>query len=122
MAFITTGGVPHHRHLRDIGIHRGLILSTVRARVNSYEMPESFRALAKGTPLGIPNIILIAALVAVIIYIFSTTHDPDATFYTIGSNPDAARVAGINVTRTTFMVYVVSGLLCGLAAAVGIAL
>ncbi|MCO5185511.1 MAG: ABC transporter permease [Anaerolineae bacterium] len=115
---ITTGGVPPIiATLGTLSIYRGLIFVYSQGQwVNSYEMPESFRALAKGTPLGIPNIILIAALVAVIIYIFLNYTRPGRDIYTIGSNPDAARVAGINVTRTTFMVYVVSGLLCGLAA------
>ncbi|MDQ4075836.1 MAG: ABC transporter permease, partial [Chloroflexota bacterium] len=35
--------------------------------------------------------------------------------YAVGSNPDAARFAGIPVERVIFLVYVISGLLCGLA-------
>jgi rhamnose transport system permease protein len=66
--------------------------------------------------VGIPNIILIAVIVAVLVHLFLNFTRPGRDIYTIGSNPDAAKVAGVNVTRTTFMVYVISGVLCGLAA------
>ena len=37
--------------------------------------------------------------------------------YAVGGNPEASRLAGINTSRYTMMVYVLSGLLCGLAGA-----
>ena len=115
---ITAGGVPPIiATLGTLSIYRGLIFVFSDGQwVNSHEMPAAFRALAKGTPLGIPNIILVAAIVAVLIFFFLNYTRPGRDIYTIGSNPDAAKVAGVNVNRTTFMVYVISGLLCGLAA------
>lgn len=115
---ITTGGVPPIiATLGTLSIFRGLIFIFSEGQwVNSFEMPTSFRALAKGAPLGIPNIILIATVVAVLVYLFLNYTRPGRDIYAIGSNPEAAHVAGVNVTRTTFMVYVISGLLCGLAA------
>ncbi|MBE2220911.1 MAG: ABC transporter permease [Anaerolineae bacterium] len=115
---ITMGGVPPIiATLGTLSIYRGLIFVYSGGQwVNSYEMPDGFRALAKGAPLGIPNIILIAAVVAVLVHLFLNFTRPGRDIYTIGSNPDAAKVAGVNVTRTTFMVYVISGVLCGLAA------
>lgn len=115
---ITSGGVPPIiATLGTLSIYRGLIFVYSQGQwINSYELPDAFRALAKGTPLGIPNIILAAAFIAILIYFFLNYTRPGRDIYTIGSNPDAARVAGINVERTTFMVYALSGLLCGLAA------
>jgi len=115
---ITAGGVPPIiATLGTLSIYRGLIFVYSGGQwVNSYEMPDGFRALAKGSPLGIPNIILIAVIVAVLVHVFLNFTRPGRDIYTIGSNPDAAKVAGVNVTRTTFMVYVISGVLCGLAA------
>jgi rhamnose transport system permease protein len=115
---ITAGGVPPIiATLGTLSIYRGLIFVYSGGQwVNSYEMPDGFRALAKGSPLGIPNIILIAVIVAVLVHLFLNFTRPGRDIYTIGSNPDAAKVAGVNVTRTTFMVYVISGVMCGLAA------
>jgi rhamnose transport system permease protein len=114
---ITAGGVPPIiATLGTLSIYRGLIFVYSGGQwVNSYEMPDGFRALAKGSPLGIPNIILIAVIVAVLVHLFLNFTRPGRDIYTIGSNPEAAKVAGVDVTRTTFMVYVVSGVLCGLA-------
>jgi ribose transport system permease protein len=36
--------------------------------------------------------------------------------YAVGSNPEAARLSGIDVRRTIFLVYVISGFLSGLTA------
>lgn len=115
---ITAGGVPPIiATLGTLSIFRGLIFIYSNGQwVNSHEMPDTFRTLAKGAPLGIPNIIIIAALVALAVYFFLNYTRWGRDIYTIGSNPEAAEVAGVNVSRTTFMVYVISGLLCGLAA------
>ncbi len=115
---ITAGGVPPIiATLGTLSIFRGLLfVFSSGTWVNSFEMPAAFRTLAKGAPLGVPNIILIAALVAVLVYFFLNYTRPGRDIYAIGSNPEAAKVAGVNVRRTTFMVYVISGLFCGLAA------
>lgn len=115
---ITVGGVPPIiATLGTLSIYRGLIFVFSGGQwVNSYEMPAAFRALAKGAPLGVPNIILVAVVVAVAVLLFLNFTRPGRDIYAIGSNPEAANVAGVNVKRTTFMVYVISGLLCGLAA------
>jgi rhamnose transport system permease protein len=79
-------------------------------------MPDGYRALAKAAPLGIPNRILFAAAIALAVYIFLNYTRPGRDISAVGSNPEAANVAGIPVQRTLFMVYVISGLLAGLAA------
>lgn len=115
---ITVGKVPPIiATLGTLSIYRGMVfLYSGGAWINSFEMPDGYRALAKAAPLGIPNIILFAAVVALLVYIFLNHTRPGRDIYAVGSNPDAANVAGIPVQRTLFMVYVISGLLAGLAA------
>jgi rhamnose transport system permease protein len=115
---ITVGKVPPIiATLGTLSIYRGMVfMYSGGTWINSFEMPDSYRALAKAAPLGLPNIILFAAIVAVIVYLFLNYTRPGRDIYAVGSNPEAAVVAGIPVQRTIFMVYVISGLLAGLAA------
>jgi rhamnose transport system permease protein len=115
---IAGGGVPPIiATLGTLSIYRGLIFlySGTKATINASELPPDFRLLAKGTPLGVPNLILFAIVVAVAVYYFLRYTRTGRDIYTVGSNPDAARFAGIPIQRTIFLVYVISGLLCGLA-------
>ncbi len=103
--------------LGTLSIYRGLIFlySGSKSTINAFEMPSGFRQLAKGSPLGVPNLILFAILIAVAVYYFLRYTRTGRDIYTVGSNPDAARFAGIPMQRIIFLVYVISGLLCGLA-------
>jgi rhamnose transport system permease protein len=114
---IAGGGVPPIiATLGTLSIYRGLIfLYSGGTWINAFEMPPSFREIAKGTPLGVPNLILFAIAVAVAVYLFLTYTRSGRDIYAVGSNPDAARFAGIPIQRTIFLVYLLSGLLCGLA-------
>jgi rhamnose transport system permease protein len=115
---IAGGGVPPIiATLGTLSIYRGLIFlySGSKATINAFELPTSFRQLAKGAPLGLPNLILCAIGVAILVYYFLRYSRLGRDIYTVGSNPDAARFAGIPIQRTIFMVYVISGLLSGLA-------
>lgn len=115
---ITVGKVPPIiATLGTLSIYRGMVfLYSGGTWINSFEMPAGYRALAKAAPLGIPNIILFAAVIALLVYVFLNHTRPGRDIYAVGSNPDAANVAGIPVQRTIFMVYVISGVLAGLAA------
>lgn len=115
---IAGGGVPPIiATLGTLSVYRGLIFlySGSKSTVNAFEMPAGFRQLAKGTPLGVPNLILVAVVVAAAVYYFLRYSRTGRDIYAVGSNPDAARFAGIPIQRTIFLVYAISGLLCGLA-------
>lgn len=103
--------------LGTLSIFRGLIFFYSNGTwINAFELPQDFKALSKGTLIwGVPNLILFAIVVTVIVYYFLNFTRPGRNIYAVGSNPDAAQVAGIRVNRTIFLVYVISGLLCGLA-------
>ena len=73
-------------------------------------------AIANTRLLGIPLLVYIfAAVVAVGWVVLNRTTFGRRTF-AIGGNPEAARLAGLDVRRHTVALYVVSGLCCGIAA------
>ena len=115
---ITFGKVPPIiATLGTLSIYRGLVFFYSQGTwINSFELPANFKQLSKGTPLGLPNMVIIALLVAVIVYYFLNYTRTGRDIYAIGSNPDAAQFAGIRKQRITFLVYLISGLLSGLAA------
>ncbi len=102
--------------LGTLSVYRGLIfLYSNGSWINAFELPTSFKQLTKAAPLGLPNLVIFAIVVAFLAYFFLNYTRPGRDIYALGSNPDAARVSGIRTLRTTFMVYVISGLACGLA-------
>ena len=115
---ITYGKVPPIiATLGTLSIYRGLVFFYSQGTwINSFELPTNFKLLSKGTPLGLPNMVIIAILVAVIVYYFLNYTRTGRDIYAVGSNPDAAQFAGIRKQRITFLVYLMSGLLCGLGA------
>lgn len=117
------GAPPIIATLGTLSIYRGLIFlySGSKSTINAFELPAGFRQLAKGAPLGVPNLILFAVAVAAAVYYFLRYTRTGRDIYTIGSNPDAARFAGIAQQRITFLVYTISGLLCGLAGVLWVA-
>jgi rhamnose transport system permease protein len=114
---ITVGRVPPIiATLGTLSIYRGLIfLYSNGTWINAFEMPAEFKQLAKAAPLGLPNLVIFAVVVALIAYFFLNFTQAGRNIYALGTNPDAARTAGIRTQRVTFMVYVISGLACGLA-------
>src|SRR5512147_1690399 len=103
--------------LGTLSIYRGLVFFYSQGTwINSFELPKNFKLLSKGTPLGLPNMVIIAILVSVVVYYFLNYTRTGRDIFAVGSNPDAAQFAGIRKQRITFLVYLLSGLLCGLAA------
>jgi ribose/xylose/arabinose/galactoside ABC-type transport system permease subunit len=81
--------------------------------------PASFSFLGAGNVLGIPAQILFVVLPAFLILYFITARTAFGRWiYLVGVNDNAARFAGIPVTRVRFILYTLSGLLAGLGAVV----
>ena len=78
---------------------------------------EDFTNIGTGDTLGIPNLILIAAAVALVIYVLHNKTRLGKNIFAIGGNPDAAVVSGVSVWRNTLLIYAIGGLLYGLAGA-----
>ncbi len=113
---VTRGNVPPIiATLGTLSIYRGLVFAiSGGAWVDAAEMPESFKLLARGSILGIPNLVFIAATVALIFYYFLNHTRTGRGIYAVGSNPLAAQVVGIRVNRIVFLVFLLSGLLAGM--------
>lgn len=71
--------------------------------------------LGIGKVLGVPWLVVIALLVALIGGLALSFTGFGRRTYAIGSNPEAARRAGIRVDRHLILVYLVAGMLAGLA-------
>lgn len=115
---ITYGNVPPIiATLGTLSIYRGLVFFYSQGTwINSFELPAAFKLLSKGTPLGLPNMVIIALLVAVIVYYFLNHTRTGRDIFAVGSNPDAAQYSGIRKQRIIFLVYMLSGIMAGLAA------
>jgi len=66
--------------------------------------------------LGVPLLIWILAVVVALGWILLNRTTFGRRTIAIGGNAEAARLAGIDVRRTTVLLYVISGLCCGIAA------
>ena len=82
----------------------------------SWSRSHAINDIATTDVLGIPLLVyLFAAVVAIGWLVLNRTTFGRRTF-AVGGNPEAARLAGIDVRRHTALLYVLSGLCCGIAA------
>jgi rhamnose transport system permease protein len=103
--------------LGTLSIYRGLVFFYSQGSwINPFELPKNLKLLTKGTMLGLPNAVICAIVVALIVYYFLNHTRPGRDIYAVGSNPEAAEYSGIRTKRIIFMVYLISGIACGLAA------
>jgi rhamnose transport system permease protein len=114
---VTVGRVPAIvATLGTLYIFRGLDFVVAGGKqVNAADVPQRFLALATSSVAGVPNLILFAAMVAAVGAVVLRSTGPGRQLYGIGSNPEAARLAGIRAGRLVFCAFVSCGLLCGLA-------
>ncbi|WP_081923940.1 ABC transporter permease [Pseudonocardia halophobica] len=73
-------------------------------------------AIASTRILGIPLLVYIFAVVIAVGWVVLNRTTFGRRTFAIGGNPEAARLAGVDVRRHTVLLYVVSGLCCGIAA------
>ncbi|GAA1112842.1 ABC transporter permease [Arthrobacter flavus] len=79
------------------------------------DRPQEFGALSVNTVLGFPLITLIAVIVVIVVAVFMAGTRPGRDLYAIGSDPDAAKLFGIPVTRRVLLAFIANGVLVGLA-------
>lgn len=79
------------------------------------DRPDAFGNLSVDTVLGFPVITLIAVVVVAIVAVYMLGTRPGRDLYAIGSEPEAAKLFGIPVTRRVLLAFVVNGALAGLA-------
>lgn len=82
-----------------------------------HNLPKSFMFLGQGKVFGvIPLNALIALLLIVIVGIILSRTHVGRKIYAVGDNPDAARLAGLNVAKIKILVFTCAGILVGISA------
>ncbi|AEV28755.1 permease component of ribose/xylose/arabinose/galactoside ABC-type transporters [Sphaerochaeta pleomorpha str. Grapes] len=79
-------------------------------------MYASFRNIAAGRTLGIPNLMLFLIIVTVVTALLMSKTKFGTYVYAVGSNQQAARLSGIHVDRVKTLIFTYAGTLYGLAA------
>jgi rhamnose transport system permease protein len=98
----------------------GLIVNGVI--ITASNVPNAFIAIGFRTVAGIPWLAIIAVAVVVIVGYAMRSFRSGRDLYAIGSNPEAAALAGVPVGRRVFTAFMISGSLAGLAGALFLAL
>ena len=91
-------------------------------RVDAQSIPNSFSEVGYRNVLGIPWIAIIVAVVVAVVGYAMRSFRASRDLYAIGSNPDAAALAGVPIGRRVFAAFAVSGALAGLGGALFLAL
>ena len=91
-------------------------------QVNASMLPESFNQIGYATVLGIPYLGWIAIIAVAVATYWMRSFRTARDFYAIGSDPAAARLAGIPVGSRVFLAFVLSGAIAGVAGALWLSL
>lgn len=103
--FITTLGV--------MMMARGLAFM-ITGGFSIYQVPQALPWLGQGQTFGVPNTVLLLALLYVVAHVFMA-HTPMGRYiYAVGGNQEAARLSGVPVRGVIVFVYAVSALAAGL--------
>lgn len=105
--------------LGTLSVYRGLVFIVSGGRqIDPNHIPTELIRWSQRGPFGsqlIPWVVVIALAVAALAYLFLRYTKAGRNVYALGSNPDAASLRGIPVSRTQFIVYTITGALAGLA-------
>ncbi len=104
--------------LGAMGVYRGLALLVTNGNA-VVNLPQSFGYLDEADIFGfLPLPLLIVVVVALATHLLLTSTRAGRYCYAIGSNIEAARYAGIRVSRYQISFYIILGALTGLAGAI----
>lgn len=103
--FITTMGM--------MAIARGLTYVYTHGGPIQINYPE-YNFLGRGMLGPMPFIVIVWLIISIILFIIITQTTFGRSIKAIGSNPTAVHLSGINVSRHVIIVYMLSGLLCGI--------
>ncbi|MBZ9706605.1 ABC transporter permease [Mesorhizobium sp. ESP7-2] len=71
---------------------------------------DAFQEFSRNSFVGIPNLFWMVLLVGIPAYVFLHHSRWGRYLFSVGSNAEASRLSGVNVQRTIFMAYTLSGL------------
>lgn len=102
--------------LGTLYIYRGVFLTWAGSdRINPSDLPRGFLDLGTATVLTIPVLTIIAVVVLAAVAYYLQTARGGREMYAIGSDPEAATLYGLGVTRRVLSAFVLCGALAGLA-------
>jgi rhamnose transport system permease protein len=90
-------------------------------RIDPGSIPNGFAAVGYKNLLGIPWLAIIVIVVVAVAGYAMRSYRASRDLYAIGSNPDAAALAGIPIQRRVFSAFLISGALAGAAGALFLA-
>ncbi|MEW2548524.1 ABC transporter permease [Streptomyces sp. NPDC047002] len=90
-------------------------------QINAAQVPGPLLRLGSGSVLGVPYLPLIAVVLLALTTYFLRGYRAGRELYAIGSNPQAARLAGIPMRRRVLGAYLFSGAVAGFAGALWLA-
>jgi simple sugar transport system permease protein len=79
-----------------------------------YALPPAFSYLGSAQVGSIPVSLIFAVIVFILVGIFLRYHRAGRAIYSVGGNPDAARAAGINVSRIRIGTYMAGSVLAAI--------
>ena len=102
--------------LGTLSIYRGFVFVLSGGQwVSAHEMSNAFRELPRAAPLGLTNLLLCAVVISVLAALFLKLTRTGRGIYGAGGNRLAAQYVGIDLKKTDFLVFCLSGLIVGLA-------
>ncbi len=103
--------------LGALSTYRGLtFLITRGSQIDGNYIPKPLIRWSQIGPFGtrqIPWVVLIVVFIALVTWLLLRYTRLGRHIYALGSNPDAAHLRGVPVTRVTFFTYAFTGALCG---------
>lgn len=118
LGFLTSkmGILPIIATLGMMNVFRGITFMVSGGKwVSAHQMPTSFKSIATSSILGINTLIFIAVLIYIVAYYFINHTRTGRQIYAVGSNPESAKISGINTDKILWLVYTIMGGLAGLA-------
>jgi rhamnose transport system permease protein len=102
--------------LGTLYVFRGIDYAWAGGRqINAADLPDSLLTLGSGRLLGVPYLVAITLVLVAVAAFALRSYRSGRELYAIGSNPDAAVLAGIPVGRRLLAAFVLSGAVAGLA-------
>jgi rhamnose transport system permease protein len=107
--------------LGTMNAYRGLTYIISHGKmVTGYELPEGMsNAVSQGLAAGeylVPWLVVIAVIIALIFFLVLKYTHFGREVYAVGSNREAAHLRGIDCRKTEFIIFVITGVFCGITA------
>jgi rhamnose transport system permease protein len=101
--------------LGTLAIYRGGVIVYAGGRqISATVLPESYGHIVQVEVAGVPMLVWMAVILTVGFGLAARFTRTGRNIYALGSNPESARFAGISEQKHIALVFILSGLLCGL--------